>query len=495
MLLYHYLDQRIQRICPELYDTERALMLVCVDMELTGLMVDLTRAHELRRRAKRDMRRIMREMERLVCPLTFKRKKKGQEVRETVDKFNPNSSSLQLPAAFRKLGIELKFKTKPKKGKKHGAKSGGGNWSFDEYAMVRYVSRPLASIIRASGEESWPASKFFKRVKRAIKKHRLPKRELLPPLVLKYRQLKKMVSTYYDNILAMAVDRRTLPDGREVGIIHCSFNQSEAMTGRFSSSKPNLQNMPRLLGPRECFIPRPKRRNWHLDYEQIEMKMFVHFARDEKMAAAIADDIHRAVAAELYERPPEKITKEQRKRAKGTNFGILYGSGPRKQAETLTKRGLPTTVMEATQLVASYHRKFPSVRQTTNDMKARLVRNGSVANPYGRRYHIPSKFAYKILNYMCQGTSADIIKKAMVELWRWLRDNDMQSKIILTNHDELGIECPKREERRVITKALEIMEDLEGWFVPITVSADVVTERWSEKRDPAEIGCQWLKAT
>jgi len=491
--LYAFLKPRINKTCASLYETERQLIFVTIDMENTGVMVDITRAKKLRRKALVDLRKIHDDLNRMICPLTVQKKKKGEYVEVTIDDFNPNSSSIQLPAAFNKVGIELKYKTKPKKGRKGGSKTGGGNWSFDEYAMVRYVSKPLASIIRDSGEEGWETDRWYKALKTAIKKHSLKKRELLPPLILKYRELSKMVSTYYDHIIDDAVKVHKTPSGREIGVLHCNFNQSEAMTGRFSCSKPNLQNIPRILGPRECFIPRVGRKNWHLDYAQVEMRMFCHFSKDKKMAAAIDKDIHLAVACEIYDKAEKKISKEQRKRAKGVNFGIIYGSGAATMSETLTKKGLPTSKMEAATLVASYHRKFPSVRQITNEFKVQLHRDGYVPNPFGRRYHVPTKVGYKLLNYMCQGTSADIMKKAMVEAWLWLRENGFKTKIIMTVHDEIVYEVPPAEAKKVIPKLLEIMEDLKGFFVPITVEAEVAPKRWSAKKKPEEVGCKWVK--
>lgn len=487
--IYRKLKPLIKETCPDLYETERRLIFVCIDMELYGVKIDITRAKKLRAQAVIDLTKIHDDLNELVLPIQVERTKKGQKVVEDItDEFNPGSGQ-HVTGAFQKLGIPLMYKTKPKKGKKGSdKKSGGGNWSFDEYAMIRYVSKPLAGVIRDSGEEGWPAAKFYTEVYKTIRKHELADRELLPPLILKYRQVQKMISTYYDHFINDCVDVHIESNGREVGILHCKFNQSEAMTGRFSSSQVNLQNQPRLLGPRECFIPRKGRRNWHADYEQVEMRFFVHFSGDETMAAAIDEDIHLTVAAEIYDKPKEEVTKEQRKRAKGTNFGIIYGSGAATQAETLTKKGLPTSVAEATQIVGKYHRRFPSVRRTTKRFGTELKEHGYVTNPFGRRYHIPHKFAYKLLNYMCQGTSADLMKRAMVEMWEWLRATNKISRIILTVHDEIVFECPRNEEQEVISKAFEVMEELEMFDIPMTVSVDVVSKRWSEKLKPKDLG-------
>lgn len=481
LYLFHLLHPRVVDVCADLYETERRLMFVVVDMQLRGVEVDITHAKRLRSRARIAMGRCMTRL-RSILPDTFdvERTRKGERVIETLDRadFKPTSPQ-HMTSVFNALGIELRYRTKPKK-KRGGGHSGGGNWAFDETAMMKYVSRPLAAILRDSGEEGWTFARFYSAVEHTIIDHGLDEREWLPPLVLKYREVSKMVSTYYDAIINDAVDVRTEPSGREVGVLHCSFNQSEAMTGRFSSSGPNLQNMPRLLGPRECFITRRGRRHIHLDYSQVEMRLFVHFAEDKDMAAAIDDDIHEATARKVYGTP--EVTKEQRKRAKGVNFGIIYGSGAPTMAETLTSKGLPTTAAEAKMLVADYHTAFPSVRRITNKLSGELARHGFIANPFGRRYHIPPKVGYKALNYMCQGTSADIIKRAMVSVWDYIRDNDLTMRIIMTIHDEIVLEVPPSELHH-IGSIMDIMDDTESFFVPITTDAEIVRSRWSSKAD------------
>ena len=220
------------------------------------------------------------------------------------------------------------------------------------------------------------------------------------------------------------------------------------------------------------------------------MRMFAHFAQDEGMAKAIDDDIHLYVATKIYRKPKEEVTKEQRKRAKSTGFGVVYGSGPGTQAETLTKNGLPTTKLEASIVVAGFHREFPSVRRLTNDYKVQLMRQGYIENPFGRRYYIPTKFGYKALNYMCQGTPADLIKRAMVKVWLWLVENGYwpRVKLIMQIHDELVIECPPSLAPTVIPQVMTMMQDKTTYFVPITCEAEVVTKRWSVKKDPADLG-------
>lgn len=492
--LFQFFHPHIVSTCNKLYKTECDLMFAVIDMENTGIQVDISKAQELKDEANIAVKLIQEKLNNLICPFTLQKKKtrkrKGEKFIEiidvVVDEFNPGSNK-HLEAAFAKMGIELKYKTKPKKGKKGKKASGGGNWAFDEYAMTRYANKHIAGIIKDSSEESWTFDRFYKALKDTIVEHELDDSEWIPPLVLKYRELTKMVSTYYNHIIHKSVDVR-VENGRTVGTLHCSFNQIEALTGRFSCSNPNLQNIPRILGPRQCFVPRKSRRFWFIDYEQVEMKLFAHFAEDDEMAKAIAGDVHLFVASEIYEVPMDKVTSEQRKRAKAINFGILYGSGPATLAETLTRRGIPTTTKEAMVLLRKYHRRFPSIKRLTNKLKTELARNKFVVNPFGRRYHIDLRKGYIALNYLCQGTSADIMKDAMVKVWTYLRQGGFRSKILMSVHDELCIEVVPAEEHIVLPKIQELMTDRESFYIPITVDAKCAKHRWSHKIKSEEMG-------
>lgn len=492
LLLYQKLQPMVQKICPDLYETERRLIPVCIDMENTGVLIDITRAKKLRREAQQGVIRIQKDLNKLVCPLIVERKKKGRMIEEIFNIFNPNSSTRQIPAAFIKFGIELKYRTKPKKNRKKGGKSRGGNWCFDEYSLIRYVSKPLADIIHKSGMESWSINKFYAAIYQVVKEHRLHKQELLSPLIIKYRELSKLVTTYYDHLINDCIDTYTTPGGQERGVLHCKFNPSEAMTGRFSSSEPNLQNMPRLLGPRECFIPRKGRKWWLADYEQVEMRFYTHFAKDEKMAGRLSTDLHRWTASEMYKKPREKITKEERERAGSINFAVIYGSGAETMAETLSKKGSPTTESEALKFINKYHSIYPLVRPTGRRLSHQLKQKGYITNPFGRRYYIPIKFSYKALNYLCQGTSADQIKQSMVNIWYWLQKRAPKTKILIMAHDELIFEIPHSEEKRVVPELVKMMQDLTTYFVPITVGLDVALRKWSDKIDPQQLGLSWL---
>ena len=465
ILLFHALKNKVIKDAQlaSLYDRERQIMFISIGMENRGVKIDIEKAKELRNNAACGVKTIQKWLNQIVCPLAIEGKEPVTELKA--------SSSIQLPAAFRKLGISLKYRTQAKKGK------GGGRWSFDYYSMSRYVPQSVTKLMRTASEESWEIERFLCELVEYMKEHHLKRKDIFPALVLKLREQTKLISTYYNHFIDEAVP---LKNDHNYGILHGTFNPSEAMTGRFSASKPNLQNLPRLTGPRECFIARTNRTNYYFDYEQVEMRMFVHFAKDEQMAEAIKKDIHTHVAAQIYHCTESEVKKEWRTRAKQISFGVLYGAGPDRIAEALTKNGLPTTRLEAEDLFVTYHRSFPSVRKLTNRLKLMILRNGYITNPFGRRYHIPSQFAYKALNYMCQGTAADLMKDAMVRIWTMIEQNKLQSRIIQTVHDELVIEIP-REEEYFVTTFKELMEDKSNYFVPITVSVARSVHRWSDK--------------
>jgi len=480
--LYLALWPKIQRICPELYETERQLIFTCLRMELRGVPVDITRAKELRTECLKNLHIIQAKLNKLTLPLIIEKKKGLEKITKV---FNPGSS-LQMVTAFKKLGIDLIYKTKPKKDKKSRTKKGGGRWSFDEFSLVRYVAAPLAEIVHQSGLESWPFDKYYRAVGNTLKKHRLPSSQWLPPLVIKHREYSKLITTYYDHIINDSIDRWRF-SGREYGILHCNFNQSTAATGRFSSTDPNLQNMPRLLGPRECFVPRRGTYFWHFDYKQVEMRFYIHFAKDDKMLARLPYDLHLQTASDIYSKPPESITKEERDRAATVNFAIIYGAGDFTLSETLTKKGSPTTVEEAGSLKRRYFRTYPLVPLTIKRLARELEERGYVTNPYGRRYYIPAELGYKVLNYYCQGTSADQIKLAMVNIDNWLRCRGFRARLLMQIHDELVIEIPRSEVPRVIPWVVKLMEDHTKFYVPILVGIEVAKQRWSEKEKVKDI--------
>ena len=291
--------------------------------------------------------------------------------------------------------------------------------------------------------------------------------------ILEYRSCQKLLSTYADGLLKVIG-----PDGR----VHSTFLQTEARTGRLSSTEPNLQNLPvrteqgsRLRG---FFVAKPGCILLDADYSQIELRILAHISGDEAMQEIFrtGGDIHRSTAARIYGMPPEMITPRLRSSAKAVNFGIVYGIG----AYSLS-RDIGVTVKEAEAFIQSYLDSFPGVRQYMDDTIAFGKEHGYVATLFGRRRALPeltsSNFNVRALgermamNTPIQGTAADVIKLAMVRVWQRLRDEGLTARLILQVHDELIVEAPLEEADKAAQILGEEMEHAVNFAVPLT--ADV----------------------
>ncbi len=278
---------------------------------------------------------------------------------------------------------------------------------------------------------------------------KLAEKHAVPKLILDYRSLVKLKNTYLDN-LAQDINPRT-------GRIHGHFNQAGAGTGRLSMSDPNLQNIPIRTDEgrriRLAFVPGDPDRNVLLtvDYSQIELRVLAHFTREPALLKAFADDqdIHRAVAAEVYNVPLADVTREQRNYAKTINFGIIYGVSAFGLANRI--EGLNTRA--AQELIDVYNKRFPGIEQFSADAIQQARDKGYVETILGRRRPITEinssivasrKGAERAAgNTIIQGSAADLIKVAMVRLYRRMRAENMQSKLLLQVHDELVFETPK----------------------------------------------------
>ena len=291
--------------------------------------------------------------------------------------------------------------------------------------------------------------------------------------ILEYRSCQKLLSTYADGLLKVIG-----PDGR----VHSTFLQTEARTGRLSSTEPNLQNIPvrteqgsRLRG---FFVAKPGCILLDADYSQIELRILAHISGDEAMQEIFrtGGDIHRSTAARIYGMPPEMITPRLRSSAKAVNFGIVYGIG----AYSLS-RDIGVTVKEAEAFIQSYLDSFPGVRKYMDDTIAFGKEHGYVATLFGRRRALPeltsSNFNVRALgermamNTPIQGTAADVIKLAMVRVWQRLRDEGLTARLILQVHDELIVEAPLEEADKAAQILGEEMEHAVNFAVPLT--ADV----------------------
>ena len=289
--------------------------------------------------------------------------------------------------------------------------------------------------------------------------------------ILEHRGLKKLLGTYVE-ALPQLINPRT-------GRIHTSFNQAVTATGRLSSSNPNLQNIPirTELGSqlRAYFVARPGCVLVDADYSQIELRILAHITGDEHMQQAFlnGEDIHRSTAAKIYGIPQEEVTSRLRSSAKAINFGIMYGKG----AYSLSK-DIGVSVKEADAFLKNYLAAFPKVdgymEKTIADAKDR----GYVSTLFGRRRALPELSSSNrnirasgermARNTPIQGTAADVIKLAMVRVWRRLRDEKMESRLILTVHDELIVEAPEAEAAKAASILREEMEGCVHYAVPLS---------------------------
>ena len=288
--------------------------------------------------------------------------------------------------------------------------------------------------------------------------------------ILQYRAYQKLNSTYVEGLLKVIGE-----DGR----IHTTFNQTEARTGRLSSDNPNLQNIPirTELGSqlRAYFIAKPGCVLVDADYSQIELRILAHVTGDEHMQQAFrsGQDIHRSTAARIYGIPQGEVTPRVRSGAKAINFGIMYGKG----AYSLSK-DIGVTVKEADAFLKNYLAAFPSVSSYMDKTIADARANGYVSTLFGRRRALPelNSNSHNIRasgermarNTPIQGTAADVIKLAMVRVWKRLRDEKMESRLILTVHDELIVEAPEAEAAKAAAILQEEMEGCVNYAVPLS---------------------------
>ena len=288
--------------------------------------------------------------------------------------------------------------------------------------------------------------------------------------ILQYRAYQKLNSTYVEGLLKVIGE-----DGR----IHSTFNQTEARTGRLSSDNPNLQNIPirTELGSqlRAYFVARPGCVLVDADYSQIELRILAHVTGDEHMQQAFltGEDIHRSTAAKIYGLPLEQVTPRLRSSAKAINFGIMYGKG----AYSLSK-DIGVSVKEADAFLKNYLSTFPKVSGYMDKTISDARNCGYVSTLFGRRRSLPELASNNhnirasgermARNTPIQGTAADVIKLAMVRVWRRLRDEKMESRLILTVHDELIVEAPEAEAAKAAAILQEEMEGCVNYAVPLS---------------------------
>ncbi|WP_352415285.1 DNA polymerase I [Oscillibacter ruminantium] len=291
--------------------------------------------------------------------------------------------------------------------------------------------------------------------------------------VLEYRQLTKLKSTYADGLLK-ALD----PDGR----VRTSFQMTVTATGRLSSTEPNLQNIPTRtdLGSeiRKMFVPDNGNVLVDADYSQIELRLLAHISGDEGMRAAFLSggDFHAETASKVFGVAREDVTHEMRRRAKAVNFGIVYGISPFSLSQDIG-----VTQKEAKAYMDAYFATFPGVRAYMDAVVEKAKADGYVETLYHRRRDLPEltasnfnlrSFGERVaLNMPIQGTAADIMKLAMIAVWKRLKAERPQAKLVLQVHDELIVECPKEDAPAVSQLLAEEMEHVAALSVPLTADA------------------------
>lgn len=297
----------------------------------------------------------------------------------------------------------------------------------------------------------------------------------LPKLIIEYRGLAKLKSTYTDKLPKMI--------NAETGRVHTSYHQAVTATGRLSSTDPNLQNIPirneegRRI--RQAFVAQHGWKILAVDYSQIELRIMAHLSGDKALLAAFQQgkDIHAATAAEIIGVDIESVTSEQRRRAKAVNFGLIYGMSAFGLAKQL---GIPRG--EAQHYMDTYFERYPGVMQYMEDTRSAASEQGFVETIYGRRLHLPEiksrngmrrKAAERAaINAPMQGTAADIIKKAMLLVDEWIQaEGDGRVKLLMQVHDELVFEVEESSLAEIESKVQELMESAAELAVPLVAEA------------------------
>jgi DNA polymerase-1 len=396
-------------LMPLLVDLEMPLVSVLADMELRGVAIDSSFFTTLSARWEDELRRLTGEIHAAA----------GRE-------FNINSPKQLGEILFTTLGLRPGKKTQKTR-------------SFSTGVEV------LEELARS---------------------HELPRR------ILEYRSLQKLKSTYVD-----ALPQLINP---ETGRVHTSFNQTVAATGRLSSSEPNLQNIPirTELGRqiRRAFVPGPGCLLLSADYSQIELRVLARLCDDPALRASFRDgeDIHRRTAAEVFGVLPGLVSDEMRRRAKAVNFGIIYGMGAQRLAR---EQGMP--LKEASRFIAEYFSRFPRVKQYIDATVAQAESEGHVRTLLRRVRYLPElkgadrnarqQAIRAAVNTTIQGTAADIIKVAMVDLHRRLLAINSRARMILQVHDELLLEVPEQDLKEAAALVRKTMEAAHPIGVPLKV--------------------------
>ena len=294
----------------------------------------------------------------------------------------------------------------------------------------------------------------------------------LPQVILRYRSLSKLKSTYTDQL-----PKEVRPD---TGRLHTSYHQAVAATGRLSSADPNLQNIPIRTEEgrrvRKAFVTEPGSLMIAADYSQIELRIMAHLSEDRGLVSAFNEglDVHKATAAEVFGVSPEAVTTDQRRSAKAINFGLIYGMS----AFGLAKQ-LNIARQDAQTYIDRYFERYPGVRQYMDETRQKAAEQGFVETLFGRRLYLPDIKAGNFqlrqaaertaINAPMQGTAADIIKLAMLSVQAWLDQTALDTKMIMQVHDELVFEVPSEEREEVTHHVKTLMSGAAQLAIPLEV--------------------------
>jgi DNA polymerase-1 len=304
----------------------------------------------------------------------------------------------------------------------------------------------------------------------------------LPKILLDYRGMAKLKSTYTDKLPKMV--------NPATGRVHTNYAQAVAVTGRLASNEPNLQNIPIRTAEgrriREAFIAPPDSVIVSADYSQIELRIMAHISGDANLLRAFAEgeDIHRATAGEIFGVAPADVSSEQRRYAKVINFGLIYGMSAFGLASNL---GIERAA--AQMYIDRYFQRYPAVAQYMADTRAQAKACGYVETVFGRRLWLPEinspngprrqAAERAAINAPMQGTAADLIKLSMIAVQDWLEGERLQSKMVMQVHDELVLEVPQAELPYIRQKLPELMSSVAQLKVPLTAEVGIGSN-WDE---------------
>jgi DNA polymerase-1 len=310
---------------------------------------------------------------------------------------------------------------------------------------------------------------------------KLAEQHPLPGVVLKYRDIAKLKSTYLDPLPALVA-----ADGR----IHTTFHQAAAATGRLSSTDPNLQNVPIRSDTgqeiRGAFVADPEQQLISADYSQIELRLLAHVSSDAVLIESFQhdEDVHTRTASEVFGVKPEEVTANQRRAAKMVNYGIAYGLSPHGLS---TRLDIPHE--EAKSIIDRYFARYTGIRRYLDETIEKARKSGYVETMFGRRRYVPEVHAKsrwlaeaaerEAINMPIQGTAADLIKIAMIVVDRRITEEKLGARMLLQVHDELLFEAPKAEVERVVALAQECMSGVAQLKVPLVVDVGTGTT-WAD---------------